>query len=252
MNKKKLFEFCYGCLPEDLPERAIVTPFIPAKKFLEHSEVISSYNGRLYSGVIAEKNGKKFTVINCGMGSLLAGDAVLLLELSGVKEIVFTGSCGGMNGCKTGDLVIPGKALSGEGFTIYHGDFYDLEKILEPAEVVPANEEFTKELSEFVSKNLEGGLDLRLGKIFTIGSLLAETEETVLKISEKGFTGIDMELAVVYHAARKVEIRASGIVFVSDLPLERPLWEKIEGEESERYAKGFSETVRLVVEFIAK
>ena len=111
MDKVKFFTYAFGCNPEDITEEVIITPVIPVKKFAKNCSILEEFRGKIYSGTIFDKNGVKFTVLNCLMGSLFAGDAILLLDITKSKRILFSGICGGLNDCKIGDLIIADKAF---------------------------------------------------------------------------------------------------------------------------------------------
>jgi purine-nucleoside phosphorylase len=251
MNREKLFEYCFGCRPGNFPETMIITPFLPVENFTEHCESGRSFKGRLYSGQIAIKNGQEFAVVHCGMGSAFAGDAILLLDITPVQKIFFTGSCGGLKNCRIGDLIICESAFDGEGFTRYHTGGFDIKTIFNSGAFIPAGAGYIEKLRGFLPGQVREGIFLRTGDIFTIGSLMAEKQENVLGIAEKGFKGIDMELSAVYHAARATNREAAALLFVSDLPLEKPLWEERTTQERNGYNTGMKEMIRLSVEFVS-
>ena len=252
MDKRKMFEYFFGCPPETFGETAIITPFLPAKKFSEHCRSLATFKGRLYSGIRVSKYDREFCVIHCGMGDRFMGDAVLLLGITPVKKIFFAGACGGLKDCGIGDLLVCENAFNGEGFTRYYTQLLDMEKIFDAGELIPSDPEYTGSLKRFLPGALSDEVSMRSGDIFTIGSILAEREKNLLGIEQKGFKGIDMELSAVYHAARVTDQKITGMVVVSDLPMKRPMWEDLAPEEKKSYDKGFSELVRLAVEFTAK
>ena len=127
-----------------------------------------------------------------------------------------------------------------------------MEKIFDAGELIPSDPEYTGSLKEFLSGTLSDKVSLRSGDIFTIGSIMAEREKNMISIEQKGFKGIDMELSAVYHAARVTDQKVTGLVVVSDLPMKRPMWEDLGPEEKKSYDNGYSELVRLAVEFAAR
>ena len=106
------------------------------------------------------------------------------------------------------------------------------------------------ELKSFLESENSAGAPYRSGDIFTIGSLLAEKAEDLVALEEKGFAGIDLELSAVYQAARAIGRRASGLVFVSDLPLRLPLWDGKWAAERPGLNKSAAQLGRACMEFI--
>ncbi|MGB2651388.1 MAG: hypothetical protein WBD00_04200 [Candidatus Omnitrophota bacterium] len=247
MDKEKFFEFAFGCSSETLSCRTIITPVIPPDKFTEGSEVKSTFRGRLYSGLKAVKEGAEFTVIRSGIGDRLLGDAVLLLSIAPVKEIVFAGTCGGFGGTKVGDILLCENAFDGEGFSRYHREGFDVSAFFDSGEMISADTEYTAQLKDFVSG--KATKLCRSGNIFTIGSFMAEESEFVKNIEDRGFAGVEMELSAVYSAARSTGLKATALTVVSDLPLERPLWDLTKEEKSE-YNNGVKEMACLLSDFM--
>jgi purine-nucleoside phosphorylase len=247
MDKKRFFEFAFGCSCDTLYDRAIITPVLSVDKFTEGAEAKSVFRGRLYSGVNAVKNGVGFTVIKSGIGDRLLGDAVLLLAVSPVKELVFAGSCGGFNDVKVGDILICENAFDGEGFSKYFDEGFNMSELFSSGKAISADTGYASRLKEFIAVN--SSKSYASGNIFTIGSFMAEESDFVKNIEEKGFSGIELELSAVYSAARAAGLKAAALTVVSDLPLVRPLWD-LTKEERVKYNNGVSEMVRLLSEFM--
>ena len=250
-ENRELFEYSFGCSPGYLNETVIITPIFPVKKFAEYCKTITTFKGRLYSGITASKNGQEFSIICCSMGAHFAGDAILLFKETPVQRIIFMGSCGGLSDCKIGDLLVCEKAVNGEGFTRYHMQTSDIKNILDSGEVIPSDPGYTEDIKAFLSNYIKNEINLKSGNIFTIGSILAENHENLLTIEKEGFKGIDMELSAVYHAAGVIGRKITALTFVSDLPLEKPLWKKMTSQQKNDYNKGISQLVRLSVGFAA-
>lgn len=252
MDSKAMFRYCAGCDPDRLPEKVIVTPFLPERLFTAHCSRVRSFKGRLYSGAIARKGDVDLAVIRCGMGDRLMGDAVLMMDDTAVRDIVFAGACGGLKDRGIGDIVLCENAFNGEGFTRYHTPSFDMEGILEKGDVVPADPGILSQLGDFFSRKNYPDLNVRAGDVFTIGSLMAEKPGLIDAIERKGFTGVELELSAVYQAARAIGRRAAGLLLVSDLPLTRPLWEKAGAAEEAALRKSAKVLARACVEFISE
>ena len=250
MNKEAMFGYFFGCEAGDFPGKVILTPFLPERIFTARCRRARAFKGRLYSGTFAEKNGEKFAVIRCGMGDRLMGDAVILLEGTPVRDILFAGACGGLKDCRIGDLVVCENAFNGEGFTRYHTPSFSITRVLETGDMVPSDPGMSGELKSFLGSETHAGAPYRSGDIFTIGSLMAEKDEDLAALEERGFTGIDLELSAVYQAARAIGRRASGLVFVSDLPLKLPLWDGNWPAERPGLNKSAAQLARACMEFI--
>ncbi len=248
-KNRKLFKYSFGCPPETLQKTAIITPVFSAKKFAEYCKTLTSFRGRLCSGMTASKNERKFSIICCNMGAHFAGDAVLLFKETQVKQIIFAGSCGGLAGCNIGDLLVGENAFNGEGFTRYHMQSSDIKEIFNKGELIPADSDYTKSLQTFLEDHIKNKKSLKSGNIFTIGSILAEDRENLHLIEKKRFKAVDMELSAVYHAAGVIGRKITALMFVSDLPLEKPLWQKMSSQEKNNYNKTIEEVVRFSVEF---
>jgi purine-nucleoside phosphorylase len=249
MNNEKFFEFCFGCSPALFSETVILTPFLPLDRFKKHGNVRASFKGKVYSGIIVCRDGRDITIVRCGLGDRLTGDAILLMKNTGAKKIIFTGTCGGLKDCRIGNLIVCENAFNGEGFSRYYAESAGLENVLNTGEMVNADIEYTGALKNFIQEKISDKYALKCGNMFTIGSLLAENKENLMNIEGKGFTGIDLELSAVFHAARTIGRKAVGLLFVSDLPLKRPLGEKLTAQEKKDYQDGLDQVVRLSMEF---
>lgn len=252
MDKEKLFKYSFGIHPKDLPSAAIITPFIPLKRFTAYCTKEASFSGRLFSGIIASKEEGKAAIITSGVGASITQDAIMLLGASPVKRLIFTGSCGGVNTSRIGDLIMCESAFNGEGFTRYHEGPYNIKEAFERGGSIDSDAEYTKEAKKFLTKNAQETKCIKSGNIFTIGALTAESKENLLLIEEKGFSGVDMELSIAYSAAKSAGIKAAGLLIVSDQPLKKPIWEEKSPEEKNRYKRNFEDMVKLSAEFALK
>ncbi len=227
-----------------------MTPFFPLKYFSD-GPAAAYFKGKLYSGFNLGEGKKKVTVTYCGIGDKLLGDAVLLLGGAAVKKIMFIGTCGGFKTSDIGDIVVAKSAFNGEGFSRYLEQGFSMQKFIEGKNpTIPVdtmNDEVMKYLSERVGKE-----KIKEGKIFTIGSLMAETYENLRDIEENGFIGIEMELSAVYAAANQIKAAATGLLLVSDKPLEKGLEEIPDPEELLRFRQGFTDLPRLAAEFMTE
>jgi purine-nucleoside phosphorylase len=251
MNREKFFKFCYGCSPSDFSKTAIVTPFLPIDRFEGHGEIVKNFKGQLYSGSVILKNDERVTVIRCRMGDRLTGDAILLLKETAVQKIIFAGSCGGLRDSQIGDTILCESAFDGEGFSRYCAEDFTIDRVLNSGRFVSADSGYVEALRDFFSGREKENLP-KAGDIFTIGSLVSEKKETLLKIEEKGFIGIDLELSAVYSAAQAIGRKAVGLLFVSDLPLKKPLGEELTSQEKTHLKEGIEKVICYSAEFAAR
>jgi nucleoside phosphorylase len=242
-----IFRVLFGLSGEEIHENVIMTPFLSPEKFVSGPYEKRSFKGRLYSGINASHKKKGYTVLRVPMGSSFAGDCVLFLGMTKAKRVIYTGSCGALGPADIGDIYLCEKAFSGAGFSEYYLPGGGIDKILASGEVFTASPALVEDIMA-ASRGRGGTRDtMRRGSIFTIHSLAAETAEVVRKIEARGFDGIDMELASVYHAAVISGIEAAGILFAGDLPGKRPFWEKLGDPEKKKLDKAVRRTIEIAV-----
>jgi len=241
MNGTELFNFCFGCLPSEISGTVIITPFLPLGKFKEYLKPDGDFSGRLYSGFTSGE----VTVIRSGIGDRLLGDAVLLLREAKAKKILFVGTCGGLNDCAIGDILVVTAAFNGEGFSKYHTPGFSIANEIASGELIKGDPGYAKDLSGFLADRMDPTKELRSGAVFTIGSLMAEHERNLVHLAKAGFLGVEMELSAVYRAAAVGGIPAAGLVAVSDLPLTKGPGENITSREK----NALNETIESIVRF---
>jgi len=246
------FKHFFGSSSDIFPDTAVVAPFIPVEKFSHNGHLVDTFKGKMYSGGIIERDAKRFAVISCRIGDRLVGDAILWLKGSPVKNIIFVGSCGGLNGSNIGDLLVCTAAFNGEGFTRYHCSEKQIEDILKEEALMRGDDKYTNKCADFICEHISRDMKVTEGEIFTIGSIAAETCENIKIISRHGFKGIEMELSAVYSASKISGIRAVGLLYVSDLPGEKAIGEELSQTEKKNHKRGLNEVVRLSTEFAAQ
>ena len=249
VDKERFFRYAFGCSPDAIAEKVIVTPCLSVNEFLPYCKKHEFFKGTLYSGITVSAPDVQFSVIRCSLGDRLLGDAVILMGCSRADKILFLGTCGGLKGYSIGDIILCEKAFNGEGFSSYHDKEDSIRSISGLEKLIPASNELLKELTGFSGiKDIE----LKRGNIFTIGSLTAETPDNLFLLRDNGFAGVDMELSAIYTASHAIGRQAAGIVVVSDLPLERPLWEELSPEEKSVFKKSIEKIVEYSVDFMGK
>jgi purine-nucleoside phosphorylase len=237
-----LFKFLFGCSPEDIADRVILTPFMPLDKFAAQGKAGRGFKGRFYSGMNVTAGGMSYTVLKCGIGAHMAADCVFFLGQTSVQNIVYAGSCGGLKDTSIGDVILCEKAFDGTGCSRYHGKDTDIEQIINGSSFFEPSGPLLESLSVVPG--------LKRGKIFTIASLAAESAENMEVLSSRGFRGVDMEIAAVYGASAKAGIGVSGLLFVSDLPHGSPFWKRPGPEDRKKYNEASRRVIRIVTDCI--
>ena len=213
----ELFNYLFGTDPGDIPENIILTPYFSSKHFKPYTEIISSFKGKLYSGFFCRKNSGSFAVIKCGLGAGLAGDCVLALQNTEASKIVFIGSAGGLSGARIGDIVIPGAAVNGEGFSVYYETGSDFARICREGTCVMPSSFLRQRIAEEIRQNLEGGGIIENGKIFTTGSILCETEKNLTELERSGFIAFEMDSMENGSIIRAASPATSGIEVIFEV-----------------------------------
>lgn len=247
---ENVFKFFFGINASSLNKNVIMTPYISWEKFKSECEIEKSFNGTFYSGFNGVKKDKKFTYINCGAGSGLAGDAVFLLGSSGAENVLFIGSCGAFGDGRIGDLLMAGSAFNGEGFSQYHGDAFDIDRVLATGEIIKADNAYSEKLSDFLRKKHKEIGSVREGNVFTIGSIMAETGANIDAIKKAGFSGIEMELSAFFKSARVKNLKTAALLVISDLPGVKELGTSYDEKEKRALKEGVRNLVSLAAGFI--
>lgn len=237
-----MFRTLFGCEPEKIQKNVILTPFIPLKKFTASGSIQGSFRGRFYHGINVSDLKGSYSVINCGIGSQVAGDCAVLLGTTPARNILFAGSCAGLGDLELGDIILCEEASDGTGYSLYAGEKTDMHDVVKKGISFRACRKILRYFS-----NKPG---ICKGKVFTIGSLLAETSENIEIINSNGFTAIDMEVAAVYNGAGISGIETAGLLFVSDVPYCKPFWRKLDREDISKYKKGMETMTQDAVEYM--
>lgn len=252
MPNDGMFRSLFGCASAHISKNVILSSFLPAEGFSVPCDGKRVFRGRFYSGFTAEGKGISYTFVNCGTGPTLAGDCVMLLGRTAAKNIVFTGSCGGLGKAAIGDIIVCGKAFSGGAFDHYHGTGTIEQKIPQSGGFSSSDPLLAAELL-VEAKNFCGTrLNVYPGDVFTTPSITAETPELLLEITQNGFLGIDMEISAVYRAASASGIKAAGVLFVGDTPPEKPFWDKVASEDKEKLVLAASCVTDVAVKEVLK
>lgn len=207
-----------GCEPEQIRRDVILTPHWKVEIFTPHVKSVTEIvPHKVYE---LELRGYNVTLIRAGIGAPLTGDTVLALGPTPCKRIIVIGSTGALHPeLNIGDLIIPTKSLSGDGFSRY----------LQPG--LPFADTFLQPAfpDEFLSDTLNGyantlapaaGAAVHRGTIFSTDSIAAQFPILDDLSRVHGCCAIEMETAAVFAAAHFVNLQAAALLAVSDSPVQ--------------------------------
>lgn len=205
-----------GCEPEAFGERVIVTPHWPASEFAEAAESTAAVMpDRVYE---VRYRGDDYTLIRSGIGAPQTGDVILALGCTPCRTLIFTGSMAGLSAdMRIGDLMVAERSFCGDGFSRYLAQ----RVVPDDCQHEPAkpNQRLTRQVSRLAREACTArGIALHRGNVFSIDTILAQFSRLAHMTDELGCTGLEMETAAVFRAARLVGIRAAALLIVSDLP----------------------------------
>lgn len=139
-------------------------------------------------------------------GGALLSEYVHLACLFGSKKSIHIGSCGGLKkGEKNMDIIIPTWSYAEESSA--------------KAYLPDANNKYEadEKLSELLKVKLETSNNVVLrGPTVTYQAMLAETWEDVVKWSEEGYYGVEMEAATVFAVSKHFKVPAAAVLMIAD------------------------------------
>jgi len=207
----------FDCEITDIAEHVIITPFLSIKKIADNFDSIEkSFNGfYFYKGITGSYNGERITLISTAVGPTSVGDAVLFLkDCPQIKSVLFAGSVGALKeDAALGEVYTVKEAISGGSFENY------LELSMDDLEKYLSGRRHRGRFSEQASVP-----EIKEIKVLSIASLAFETPENLKKLQELGIEGLDLETAAFYAACNKINVPASALLFVADLPLKQSLF----------------------------
>ena len=143
-------------------------------------------------------------VYACAYGAPRAVEPVHALGAVGARVAIQIGSCGALQSeVLTGDVVVPERAVIGEGASAYYGGFG--LSVATPALVAAAR------------KGLEArAMTVHQGLHLTTSALFAQPPQTVERWQRAGYLAVDMETSAVYSAASQMGMEAVSMVYAWD------------------------------------
>ncbi len=161
-------------------------------KFLQHIREI-------------EIQGKKYWfAIEYGGATL--SEYLHLACLFGSKKNIQFGSCGGLNpNLNSLDLIVPTYAYGNESTTrIYAREVKDNKHY--------STESILQELIRNIPKNLK----VDTGHIMCCQAMMGETWDDVKSWSEEGYSGVEMETAVLFAISNHFKVPCGALVYITD------------------------------------
>lgn len=221
-DSEAILRLFFGCQGRQIAEFVVLMP-LPRDNLDDLrklcDEVWAEFSGWVGAGFTGLARGHYITAICPGTGSSQVGDATLALGYSPCRRAIFIGSVGGLGDrMRVGDIVVVEEAVIGEGFSRYHAAQAPSEDLY--GQLVRADDALVEALwVQARTKVRELDVVVHRGRVFTIESLLAESEQFLQAVAGRGCIGIEKEASALFTAARKAGIRATAALCVSDLPL---------------------------------
>jgi uridine phosphorylase len=157
-------------------------------------------------------HGGKAVVFCCAYGAPRAVEPVHVFGSLGTPAVIQIGSCGGLQPhLSTGDIMLPERAVIGEGASQYYDKFEVSEASL--ALVDAAQRRFKK-----------CGFAVHRGIHLTTSALFAQSPERIRAWNNAGYNAVDMETSAVFSAAAHFGMKASSYLFVWDELLRGRTW----------------------------
>lgn len=178
---------------------------IHAERFRDVLE-IGSPNGLFEDLFLGRHDGMKIAYASV-YGDSMASEIAHVFGVLGTKHVIQTGCCGGLQpGVHTGDLMIPGRAVSGEGAARYYVN-------------ETANLRASAELVRPAASLVRSCWPYHTGVMFTTSALLAEGRTELEGWADAGYAAVDMETATTFAVAEHFGMNRVSISFVFDNPL---------------------------------
>lgn len=245
---EQIIQRVFGVHPDYIAPNVIIAPrrrFVAdLKERLQQPKPLGAW----FTGISGFLDDKVFvTVLDNIRYAPGMADCVYFLQFAGVKNLIYTGSIGGLApGMEVGDVVFAKSAERGDGASIY------FSPIFEPAHACPDLMETVRPFLQSVVE--KEGIQFFEGQIFTTDSLAAETVDFLTTLQMQKFLGIEMETSALFVVARCSGMHAVAAHVVSDLPLAgKTLFDKLTKKEKERrtsahsaVAKALSQTIQVL------
>ncbi len=229
------FKTLFGIEPSAVQKTCVVVPY------LMQGAVRAFGIEKLNKGMIyATANTETFTFIKAGIGAALAGDAILYLEQTNCRDIIFFGSCGLAQETallSIGSLVCPSECLSFEGFT---------DVLLRQT----GNVRIQRPDQAFLKAFLNGAPVKNIQSVrgISVGSLKCE-EFYVKFFRDEGVEVVDMECSAVFSAAQHIRRKSVALLYATDVLGSKPFFRPVESGDKRKIDDAIQVACKAIVHF---
>lgn len=205
-----------------LMERDRVEQYMGALDSVEH-KFGRGYGGKntgdaVFHGVTGTYRGLRLSVIY-SIGPAHVSDCVTLLaDYFDVKQIVATGSVGGIGDTHMGDIIVVNRVTTQDGFSLAVNAKAAARDPVLGYQVEVAMEQELRLSTHVAAAAAMGGNILVGGKIYTVPAICLETAERLGRIRAGGYAAIDLETGPFLSACKARGILGAGVHWVTDLP----------------------------------
>jgi purine-nucleoside phosphorylase len=170
-------------------------------------------------------------VFCCAYGAPRAVEPVHVFGSVGMKTVIQIGSCGSLQEhAMTGDIVLPERAVIGEGASQYYGG--------------EGASEASPELVSFAQAAFEQrGFRVHRGLHLTTSALFGQTPDLIQRWQRAGYLAVDMETSAVFTAAKHFGMKAASFLFAWDELLRGRTWLDPFPPEEERRQQTANEAI---------
>lgn len=213
-------EICKNTLGVSLTQiepNVILSPGWPPERLFRREEITPLVESSPLFGFRVwrvQRDGKAATYVSTGYGAPMVMEAMLLLGLASIRQVLFVSSVGALSeNIAVGDVLLPRTSTDGCGTGRY--------LTLDPWEVVTSGEHFPDEalfgrLAEATDKIArENGVVWHCGKTLCVDTIVAQYGH-IDEIVRRGYDSVDMESAVVFQTAQMMGVSAAALLHVSD------------------------------------
>jgi purine-nucleoside phosphorylase len=166
---------------------------------------INSLENDFFSQIREVKVFGKVFWLTVAYGGALLSEYIHLACLFGSKKNILLGSCGGLKkGASSMELIVPDWSYADESSA----------KAYQP----DANNRYEAdaELRSILAGRLSKKYTVHRGSTVTYQAMLAETWEDVVRWSNQGYVGVEMEAATVFAASKHFGVPAAAILRIGD------------------------------------
>jgi nucleoside phosphorylase len=227
--EEKLCYMFWGTKPDKINPILIIPVTSPCmKKLIDELKKSKEYRkeGKVHNGIL---NGTKVSIVKAEVGS---PNASIIMELAArihVKQVIRVDVCGSV--CPEypiGSVIIPNKALSGEGTGSYYLRKYQtqiqnlphitLTRDLSLSEYsVQLNPTRLTEIQSWFDQN-NRNYKIGFPTIWTTDAIFCEDKEEIARWKSLGAECVDMETAIMYLLGEIFSIPIISIMGVTDQP----------------------------------